>query len=403
MVVCLVWAVFSLAGDDWYQWRGPARDGHAPHMDVDWKRPPEKVWSVAVGAGYGAPVVADGRVFVLTGKDDRELIIALEAETGKRLWQAEHSIAFEPNPYATRYGNGPFSTPLVVGKRVVTVGVTGRVSCFDTASGTVHWGNPYDAPLNDKRTLFCGNTVSPIFVEGAVIVHRGHEDGGEMIALDLETGTPRWTWTGDIPGYASPVLAELAGRRQLVCLTQNMLAGIDRQTGKTLWSYPWQVQWRENIPDPVVFEDTVIISGRENGETVAVAIVAEGDGFRAEKRWSNDAITLYCASPVLKDARLFGLSHKQKGQYFALNARSGETIWTSAGRQAESAQPILAGNALLFVTVEGRLAVLNAKADDYAPIADHQLSTRSVWAYPVPLEDGLLIKDASHLTRLRFH
>jgi len=402
MTFLLLLLPLTLSNGDWHQWRGPDRDGTTRPIAADWQAEPEKDWAIEVGSGYGAPVVADGVAYLLTGDGEREQLRAFSLADGKTLWTHDWSVAFEPNPYATDYGKGPFSTPLLVDGKLVALGVSGRVVCLDAATGKLLWQDQDNGRLDDERVLFCGNTVSPIAFAGMVIVHLGHEKGGRMTAYALEDGSRRWTWAEELPGYASPVLAEIGGRTHLITLSQNSCLGIDPKTGETLWQYPWKVQWRENIPDPIVWGNTVIISGRENGETIGIEVTFAGDGFEAAKRWSNDAVILYCASAVRRDFRVFGLSHKQKGQFFAIDARTGKTLWLSEGRQATSAQPLLAGDDLIFVTTEGALLVLDPEGDSFTLRKEHELASRTVWAYPVPLEDGLLIKDASHLTRWRF-
>ncbi|MDJ0838386.1 MAG: PQQ-like beta-propeller repeat protein [Acidobacteriota bacterium] len=401
--------LFSLVGvapdeGDWTRFRGPAGDGVTTlfKAPASWSKQPKKVWEVPVGEGYGAPVVSGNRAYLLTGRDDHELITALDLASGKQLWQQRYPVSFKPNPYAPQYGNGPFATPLVSGNRLVTVGVTGIVRCHDTSSGKLLWQDDFGVPLDDDRTLFCGNTVSPVQVDDMVIVHLGAEKSGRMTAYNLADGKPRWTWDGDLPGYASPIPADIAGHNQLVALTQNSCNGLDPKTGKLLWSYPWKVQWRENIPNPVVIDGLVILSGRENGHTLGLEIRRNGDSWQTEEAWRNEEAVLYCASPVLAGNRLFGLSHKNKGQYFCLNAETGKLIWQSEGRRTTSAQPILAGAFVLFLDTEGKLLVLDKNADRYQPVATFKLAERATWAYPVPLAAGLLVKDKTHLTRWSF-
>ena len=64
--------------------------------------------------------------------------MAADAETGKALWEPATPMTFQSD-VAREMGNGPYSTPLVVGNRVFTTGVAGRLQCLDKKTGKVSW------------------------------------------------------------------------------------------------------------------------------------------------------------------------------------------------------------------------------------------------------------------------
>src|SRR5262245_59302638 len=79
-------------GGDWSQWLGPKRDGGSSESVEPWKDAPKVLWKAKVGVGFSTPVIVDGKVFVharVNGKD-REELIALDAKTGKPLWQTPY-------------------------------------------------------------------------------------------------------------------------------------------------------------------------------------------------------------------------------------------------------------------------------------------------------------------------
>ena len=403
LILCCL-SAGPLVAQSWNQWRGPDRDGSFPQFQepTRWPDAPKQLWQVEVGAGYGSPAIAGERAYLLIGQGDREVVSCRDLKTGKEVWRHDYPISFVANPYATSYGNGPFTTPLVSEGRVFTVGVTGRVVCTDSNSGKELWHADFDGKLDDKRSLFCGNSVSPILVGDTVVVHVGNEKRGRMTAYDVATGRQKWLWEEEVPGYASPILARFQGEQQLVFLTQNRCVGFDPNNGTALWSYPWKVQWRENIVNPIALGNGVILSGRENGETIALNIHKKRATWQAEKVWSNNEIVMYTASPVLIGSKLYGLSNKGKGTFFCLDGLTGKTLWKSEGRQGASAQIVVTQSYLLFLNTEARLVMLDPAADGYRPIKSYELAPRGTWAYPAMLTDGLLLKDATHLTRFRF-
>jgi len=387
----------------WQQWRGPARDGV-----LDWALPDplpktlEKVWQVDVGAGYGSPVGAKNRLYLPVRKQDKEWLLCLNATTGELVWEKSFDADFRENSYATNYGKGPFATPLLQNGKVVLVTVTGQVHCLDADSGDELWARPFDAALTGERLLFCGNTVSPLAFEDWVIVHVGDETHGRMAAYHLETGKEVWAWSGDISGYASPALMVFEGRSQIVSATQNKVAGLDPRSGKLLWEYPWQVRWRENIVMPVQHGDGFIISGREQGVILKLNVAKNGDEWALTKAWESDALAMYMSSPVLIGDRLFGFSHKLKGHYFAMNAKTGDVLWQGPGRSGMNAVLLGAKTRLLGLSTEGELVVFPQNATSFEPLATYQVSKEQVWAHPLFLDGVMIVKGTAKLSAWRF-
>jgi len=405
-MIALFLALFIAPQDhssEWRQWRGANRDGATSLAAPD--PLPEKLtraWRTEVGLGYGSPVAMEGRVFLLTGDGAKERVLALDPENGQILWRHEYSVAFKENSYAVKFGKGPFATPLAAGGKVYTVGVAGAVHCLDAQSGALVWRADFDGELTDDRLLFCGNTASPLAYGDTVIVHVGDETHGRMVAYDKDSGREHWAWEGDIAGYASPVLAELDGKTQIVTLTQNWIAGIDPETGALLWRRPYKVEWRENIVTPLIHGDGVIVSGREQNAVMKLAVLREEGAWRSQPLWRNEATPMYMSSPVLENGRLFGFSHKKQGHLFCLDPASGEAIWQGPGRLGESAALVAFEGLLMALTTDGSLLALDPKRDEYAPLRRYEVADSAAWAHPLPTSKGLLIKDKAHLTAWRF-
>ena len=129
---------------DWPQWRGAQRDGAARFTPpAEWPERLTERWKVEVGLGYSAPIIAGDRVFAFSRQDDTEVMRALDAATGKTIWETKYVAAFKPNPAATRtHGTGPKSTPAFADGRLYTLGMSGMVTAFDAASGKQLWQKP---------------------------------------------------------------------------------------------------------------------------------------------------------------------------------------------------------------------------------------------------------------------
>ena len=257
-------AVAAPGNTDWPQWRGPSRDGRAflaPRATFPADLTP--AWKAAVGEGHASPVVAGGRVYVFAREGEEEVVHSLDLATGKRLWRHPYSAPYDMNPAARAHGKGPKSTPAVAGGRVFAFGISGILSCLDAASGRLAWRKEPGAQFGATSPLY-GVALSPI-VDGAnVIAHVGGPGQGALTAFDAATGAVRWAWKGDGPAYASPVVAEIGGLRQVVTFTESFLVGVSAAGGELLWKVPFTTPWAQNAVTPVVDGDTVVYGGLEH-------------------------------------------------------------------------------------------------------------------------------------------
>ena len=399
----LLGLAFVSGAEDWNQWRGPHRDGSsAVALPDPLPETLDREWRVAVGEGYGSPVAADGRVFLLTRENDRETVICLDPESGKTLWRHQYPAEFKENGYALKFGKGPFSTPLARDGKVVTVGVSGRVTCLEAERGKVLWDDEFDGDLSGNRVLFCGNTVSPLPVGNRVVAHMGDETHGRMTAYDLASGRKLWSWTGDISGYASPILTELDGQTQIVTLTQNKVTAIDPENGHLLWEHPYQVEWRENIVSPVVHGNGIIVSGREQAHIAKLEIARVSRAWTVSSAWTNAEQAMYMSTPLLAEGKLYGFSFKNKGQLFCLDPATGAILWQGPGRLGDNAALVRSGNYLLCLSTDAVLTVLALENDAYRAVRTYQVGESETWAHPLLMNGRILIKDKDQLTAWRF-
>ncbi len=353
-VACFLEA--AALAQDWPQWRGPHRDGHilglaAPkHWPGSWK----VAWQLEVGEGHSSPVVVGDQVFVFTRQGEEEVVRGLWLDSGKEIWSAKYPAPYEVNPAAHAHGKGPKSTPVVANGKLVTLGISGILSCWAMQDGTLVWQHRFENEFPQTSPLY-GTAMSPIIVEGnRLIAHVGGHNRGALCAWDLSSGKKLWEWNGDGPAYSSPILAELSGRRQLVCQSQRFCSGVDPETGTVLWQIPFTTQYDVNIVTPLVWQDLVIFSGFRRG-TSAYRLVRSGDKLTPEQVWYNKQVSMYMSTPVLCKGRLIGLAQEQRGQFFAMNPATGGVLWQSEPRQGENAALLVLGDYVLALTTNSEL------------------------------------------------
>lgn len=401
-VLVLLFVLFQIQSfvfaQDWPQWRGPGRDGIlAGFMEPKvWPDQLKQKWQISVGTGHSSPLLVQQRVYIHARQGEQEVVTCMDFETGKRIWRDSYPAPYTMNSAATGHGKGPKSTPVVEAGKLVTFGISGILSCYAAENGKLLWRREFGSQFSNTSPLY-GAATSPIVERGLLIAHVGGNDSGALTALDLETGKTVWSWSGDGPSYASPIITDLAGTRQIVTQSQKNLIGVSPSDGKLLWSIPFTTAYVQNIISPILYGQTLIFSGLDKG-VMAIKLGQSAGRWNTEKVWENTDASFYMSTPVLKGDLLLGLSHKNRGRFVALDARTGKTLWATAGREAENAALLTSAEKLFILTTAGELIVAKADNRGLEQLRRYSVAKSPTWAHPVLAGKRVLIKDAESLT-----
>jgi outer membrane protein assembly factor BamB len=378
---------------DWPQWRGPNRDGTLASFTEPkaWPDNLTRRWKVEVGTGYATPIVVGNRVYAFARQGENEVMRALDAGSGAVVWETSYPAPFAMNSATARHGPGPKSTPTFDNGRLFTLGMSGIVTAFDAATGKQIWQKP--APPVEPTY----HTAQSALVDGGlVILHVGGNNQGALTAFDAATGAVKWAWNGDGPGYGSAILAELGGTRQVIVLSQQRLVGVDAANGQLLWSVPFMARSTTNSITPLVYGQTVIVSGQGKPLT-AYRISKANDQWAADLAWENDQLQMSFSNPVLVRDAVFSLSPLNSGQFFWADAKTGSTLWRSAPRQAGNAAIVRAGDYLFVLKDEGQLLVARSTPGGFEPLKTYTVADSATWAPPVISGNRVFVKDVSTL------
>ena len=385
----------QVGAGDVTQWRGANRDGvitgfAAPTV---WPEQLTERWNIDVGLGYATPLVVGDRVYMFSRQGDDEVMSAIDAGNGEVLWQTSYPAPFTMHSAAVPHGAGPKSTPVLSNGRLFAIGMTGVVTAFDVESGTQVWQKP-GSPL---VPLYTTHAFSPVVEGDTVIFHPGGEEQGELTAYNVNSGDVAWSWDGDAPGYGSPVVATFGGVRQLVTITKGKLVGIDVATGVLLWEQPFVSGNSTNSITPVVYGQTVIAWGH-GGPTTAFRVEQRNNQWVAEVVWENPDINGRMSNAVLSGDVMFGLTSRNSGQYYAVEAGTGEVLWTSEGRQAGNVAMAMAGDVVFSLEDDGELVILRASQSGFEPLRRYTVADDETWTQPAISGDRVFVKDVSTLT-----
>jgi outer membrane protein assembly factor BamB len=375
---------------DWPQWRGPNRDGVASAFTPPsvWPAQLNKKWEAPVGLGHASPVVAGGKLIVHARQGEQEVVTAFDLASGKQLWREGIAVPYTMNPAALAHGPGPKATPAVAGGRVFTFGISGILSAHDLDTGRLLWRK--DAPTAPPEF---GTASSPIVDGSKVIAFLGGANGGALTAMDAATGKEVWRWSGDSPAYASPVMMTVAGVRQVVTQSKTKVIGLNAADGKLLWEVPLKTPYDQNSVTPLVVNDVVISAGLDNPTHALWVRAAPGNAWQATPRWSSARVSMYMSSPTVSGTTIYGLSHRNRGQFFAIDAATGNTLWLGKGREGDNASVVSAGDFLLLSTTDSELIVARANAKVFEEVKRYTIANSATWAHPAYAGRAIVVKD----------
>ncbi|HEY8458842.1 MAG TPA: PQQ-binding-like beta-propeller repeat protein [Blastocatellia bacterium] len=389
------------AAQDWPRWRGANGDavvtGFAPPKV--WPDQLKQRWRIAVGAGHSSPLVVGGSVYLHSRQGENEVAAAYDLNTGKTKWQDSYPAAYTMHPAATGHGKGPKSTPVYKDGKLYTFGITGILSCYDAAAGRLLWRKDFSQQFKSTSPDF-GTSTSPIVDRGLLIVFVGGKDGGALKAFDAATGEEKWSWNGDGPAYATPIVVEIAGKRQIITQSQQNIIGVWADNGSLLWKIPFTTAYVQNIVTPIQYKDLLIFSGLNKG-VFAVRVGWRDNRWATDVVWENKEVSMYMNSPLLAGDLLFGMSHKNKGQFFCLDAATGKTLWTGEPRQGENAAMVIAGDTIFSLTNDADLIITSAADKGAKVVKKYRVAEKPTWAHPAIVGRNILIKDESTLALLR--
>jgi outer membrane protein assembly factor BamB len=374
---------------DYTQWRGPERDGSASGFiePAAWPQTLTRRWTVEVGEGYGTPLIVGETVYVFTRRGEDEVMTALDAATGRVLWRTGYAAPYVPGKPTAAHGAGPKATPLFRDGRLFTQGISGVVSAFDAASGKRLWHT--QAPPEHP---FYSAASSPAGENGIVVVHPGNYE--PLTAFDANTGKVKWS-AGPGGFFMSPLIVTLERVRQVVTVTQSSVIGVSISDGGVLWQHPWE-GGRTGGTMPVVHGGAIIVGGAA-GLSAFRPIRREGK-WVVEPLWETKDATMYLSNPVVVGDAMFGLSQRNSGQFFAIDARTGAVLWLGKPREATNTAVVKSNDVLFLLNDDGELIVARASPRSFQPIARYTVSESATWAQPTISGNRILVKDVGALS-----
>ena len=410
----LIGLVFALVGSclaaDWPRWRGPAGTGHVPAgVAVPDTLPasPEVLWRVAVGTGFGSPVVSGGKVFHLDHQRGKEVVHALRADTGKELWRLPLDEVFKDGQSVP----GPRTTPVVDGDRLYVQSCRGEFRCLNVADGTCVWRVGF---VKDFQATFIGEkgsavgasrhgyTGSPVIEGERIFVGVGGRKGASVVCFEKRTGRVVWKSQSDVPGYSGPVIATVAGVKQVISFTSDGVIGLDFADGKLLWRVGVKTGFGRHVTTPIVADDVVIVSSHQAG-LIGIAVSKDGTGLRAERAWVAKALAINFSDPVAVGGFLYGFG--RGNSLICVDVRTGKRAWVEKGFFSDLSRRgyasfLVMKDRILVLAERGQLLLLGADPKQCRVISRAKACGPN-WCNPAYADGRLFLRDDRELRCVR--
>jgi outer membrane protein assembly factor BamB len=381
-------------GVPWTQWGGPHRNFQTEATGIKDAWPsggPPVVWKRPLGEGYSSPAVENGVLYTMYGKPRQEIVLAASAETGATIWEQTNSMGFTSDA-AQDMGNGPYSTPLVVGDRLFTTGVAGRLQCLDKKSGKLLWSQELWTQHGGSRLMY-GYACSPIGFREMVIVPVGGP-GKALMAFQQADGKLVWAKNDYGNVYSSPVLIDVSGLEQLVVLLDGDVIGVNPHNGDLQWQVPFKADYSIAVSTPLWSAGNLLfVSAEYNAGSKMIELQRNGTQTKATELWSSNRLRLHHGNAMrVGDAIYFSSGGKgSQAILSAVEARSGKILWQE--RSIEKATFVWADQKLITLDQDGNLMIAYPSPQGFKIAAKAPLLTHLAWTPPALVGSRLYIRD----------
>ena len=330
----------------WLQWGGPNRNFIVNSTGLADKWPeagPPVIWSRPLGTGHSAILVDGGQLFTMyragNGRakqgpwDAEEAVIAMDAATGKTLW--EHKYPSRREDFG--FGAGPHSTPLIVGDRLFTIGTQKQMFAFDKKSGKVLWSRDFIKDFNSHELLIrpvvkTGYGCSPIAYRDTIICSVGGP-GQSVMAFRQSDGAVVWKSGDFLTSEAPPIMINVGGRDQLVVFGGGTVNGMDPANGKLLWSHVHDPGNDLNCGTPLFGPDNILfVSSAYRAGSRAIQLKPDNDVTYAEELWFTNRVRFMFLNAIRVGDFIYGTTGDFGPAFLtALNIKTGQAAWQHRG------------------------------------------------------------------------
>ncbi len=382
----------AIAGD-WYQFRGPKRDGCSADTGLLKQWPaggPPLAWkATGLGDGFSSVAIAGKAIYTMGTLKGTSAVIALNAADGKMLWASSIPDKGGSN------GAGPRSTPATDGQFVFALGQEGTLVCIQAATGKEAWRkNMKD--FGGKQMSGWGYSESPL-LDGPMLVVTPGGSKGSVCALNKMNGAPAWQCgeLKDDAGYTSIVLADFGNIPQYVVVTANSVAGIQSKTGKLMWKAACESKTAVASSPVCTKEGAIFVSCAYGIGCHGFQVTGAGGQFKAQETYAEKQLLNHHGGSVVVDGHVYAAFD---GGLECVDIKTGKSAWKGGVGKGSITY---ADGHLYCRTERGSVALVEASPTAYKENGKfdppNQSTGGNCWANPVVFGGKLYIRESDTL------
>ena len=381
----------------WPRFRGPGGNGvsydtnallvltGSPSAKIAWK-------SVIPVRGFNSPIVWNNRVFLSGGDATQRQVLCYDAERGDLLWTGMVDLktpvaADTPEiPEQTGYAASTLATD---GRRVYALFANGDLAAF-SLEGKQLWAKNLGFPKNPY-----GHASSLETWQGRVLVQidqgEAEQNRSKLYALDGATGAVAWQRNRPVSAsWATPIVAELAGKPQIVTLAVPWVIAYAARDGSELWRV--EGVNGEVTPSPVSAAGLVFATS-PNEKIMAIRPDGQGDVTKTHILWEAEDNVPDITSPVSDGQLLFLLT--TPGLLTCYDIKDGKKVWEQDLAMECNASPTLAGQRLCIIATDGTILTVDA-GRAFKELTRGQLGEKA-FASPALVGGRVFVRGVQHL------
>jgi outer membrane protein assembly factor BamB len=389
----------SAPSSDWLQWGGQGRDFIAPATKLPSSWPaggPRKLWSRDLGDGLSGIAVEGTTLYTAYRRGSQEVVTALDARTGKTLWEYGYDSPFKN--FTGGVGDGPHAMPQIIGDRLVTASAMGLIHSLDKKTGKVVWSRDLYKEFGATR-LPHGYACHALPYKDSLILLAGGR-GSAALALRQSDGAVLWKSMDSKNAYSSPLLIEVDGQPQVVALMAFEVIGFSPDDGRLLWRHLHETQHGIAISTPVWAPgNLLVISSAYNGGSRVLELRQSEGKTTVKELWHNQKLQAHFGTVVRHGDYLYFISGYNGPAFLTcVNLRSGQVAWQERG--FSKGQLVKAGEKLILLDEDGTLALIEAAPAGLKVLAKESILQRTSWTPPTLSGTKLYLRDLKSLMAL---
>jgi outer membrane protein assembly factor BamB len=398
--LALVSGVGFAASPEWGQWAGPNRNFQVAGRRIAevWPQSgPPVVWKRPLPYGNSSVVVDGNRLYTMYRDGENEVVVALEAATGRTVWEYKYPATFLKGMNMNT-GSGPHATALVAGDRLYTAGVTGKFHCLNKKTGEVLWTRGLIEELGGT-VMLRGYSNSPIRYRDTAIVMVGGK-GHTIAALDLKTGRTRWQGGDFGNSQSSPVLITVDGEEQVACVVEKAVAGFDPTSGRLLWSHPHENRGGD-ITSTLIWgaDNLLFFSGAYQGGSRTLQLSRQNGSTVVKELWFHSQLRVHHSNVTRIGDYVYGSSGDFAAiTYVCVNIKTGQILWRE--RSMPRANALLVGDQAILLDEDGVLHLAKLSPEGLKVICSFQALENLSWTPPSIAGTRLYVRDRKSIAAI---